>query len=374
MRILATALAVVCVCGLAAVGFSETDMGTAITYQGKLTDAGLPANGAYDLRFILYDSSVAGSQVGPVVALEDVTITNGLFTVSLDFGAGGFAGQARWLDIAVRPGSDTGAYTSLVGRQELKPAPSALYSKTAGSASAVAWSSLTDVPAGFADGVDNENIGDITSVVAGTGLTGGATTGDATLALDTAYTNAAYVNASGDAMTGPLQVAGNVQISGSGNGLLFPDGTTQTTAAFNVPSGAVMFFNLASCPTGWSALVAARGRYIVGVLPTGTLGATVGTSLTNGQNRAAGIHSHTASSPGHTHTVAHSHKYYNFALQSVEVAAGTGAGAKFWYDISETETVTPTTSGTAVGVTVDNAGTGDGTPAPYVQLLACQKN
>jgi len=46
-----------------------------------------------------------------------------------------------------------------------------------------------------------------------------------------------------------------------------------------IPSGAVIFFNLASCPQGWRELTSARGRYIVGLPAGGTLGATVGTAL-----------------------------------------------------------------------------------------------
>jgi hypothetical protein len=46
---------------------SAQPLGTAFTYQGRLTDAGSPGSGTYDFQFILYDSAVGGSQVGPVV-------------------------------------------------------------------------------------------------------------------------------------------------------------------------------------------------------------------------------------------------------------------------------------------------------------------
>jgi hypothetical protein len=42
---------------------AQTPVGTAFTYQGRLTAAGSPANGSYDLRFILYDALVGGAQV-----------------------------------------------------------------------------------------------------------------------------------------------------------------------------------------------------------------------------------------------------------------------------------------------------------------------
>ena len=77
---------------------------TTFTYQGRLSDGGTNANGVYDLQFALFDS--AGVQVGVTQTLEDVQVTNGVFTVQLDFGAAAFAtGATRMLEIAVRPGA-----------------------------------------------------------------------------------------------------------------------------------------------------------------------------------------------------------------------------------------------------------------------------
>ena len=98
---------------------------TAFTYQGRLLDAGAPASGPFDFRFILFDAPVGGSQVGPIVTRDDVVVTGGLFTVSLDFGTSAFTGNKRWLDIAIRPGPSGGSYTALGERQELQGAPHA---------------------------------------------------------------------------------------------------------------------------------------------------------------------------------------------------------------------------------------------------------
>lgn len=38
---------------------------------------------------------------------------------------------------------------------------------------------------------------------------------------------------------------------------------TDTALAAKVPTGAVMAFNLGSCPTGWSAFASANGRAVV---------------------------------------------------------------------------------------------------------------
>ncbi len=140
-------------------GHAQAPLGTSFTYQGRLTDGGAPANGLYDLTFALYDDPTAGAQVGGTVTKDDVSVSDGMFTVALDFG-NVFDGTALYLEIGVRPGSDTGAYTTLTPRQPLTAAPYAGYALRA------PWSGLTGVPAGFADGVDND-----TTYTAGDGLT-----------------------------------------------------------------------------------------------------------------------------------------------------------------------------------------------------------
>src|SRR5262249_37577172 len=57
----------------------QAAIGAGFTYQGRLTDGGNPANGVYDLQFILYDAATGGAQVGPIVTSDDVTVTSGLF-------------------------------------------------------------------------------------------------------------------------------------------------------------------------------------------------------------------------------------------------------------------------------------------------------
>jgi hypothetical protein len=102
------------------------------TYQGKLNDTSAPANGQYDFTFKLYDS--ANVQVGAAVLRNDVQVTNGVFSVTLDFGAGTFDGGARVLEIGVRPGASTGAYTMLAPKQPVTSAPYAVKSLTAAAA------------------------------------------------------------------------------------------------------------------------------------------------------------------------------------------------------------------------------------------------
>lgn len=101
------------------------NLGTAFTYQGRLVDDSNPANGIYDFQFRLYDSNDINSHhIGGVVVVDDVNVSGGLFTVGLDFGAGLFDGQARWLGISVKRDADI-TYTGL-SRVALTPAPYAL--------------------------------------------------------------------------------------------------------------------------------------------------------------------------------------------------------------------------------------------------------
>ena len=100
---------------------------SAFTYQGNLTDSSLAANGVYDFQFQLYNS--LGNPSGAAINVDDVTVTNGVFTVQLDFGAAAFQQvllTSRSMEIRVRPGTSTGAYTALAPRQPFTAAPIAI--------------------------------------------------------------------------------------------------------------------------------------------------------------------------------------------------------------------------------------------------------
>lgn len=123
-------------------------LGSAFTYQGQLKATGGPLNGLCAFQFGLYDDPLAGNQIGQTLTRPDVPLNQGLFTVSLDFGAGAFPGAARWLQIAVKCASDSG-FVGLSPRQALTPTPYALYAPQAGSAntaSSVPWGGLTGSP------------------------------------------------------------------------------------------------------------------------------------------------------------------------------------------------------------------------------------
>jgi hypothetical protein len=101
-------------------------LGTAFTYQGRLTDGGLPANGVYEVRLGLWDAGTAGSQVA-VVTNVGVLASNGLFTTAVDFGGGIFNGTAYWMELSVRTNASLSAFTPLSPRQPVTPSPYSLF-------------------------------------------------------------------------------------------------------------------------------------------------------------------------------------------------------------------------------------------------------
>lgn len=184
--------------------------GTAFTYQGRLDSSGSPANGLYDLTFALFSVASGTGQVGSTITTSATPVTNGLFTVTLDFGPGLFAGAARWLEISVRTNGGS-TFTTLVPRQDLTPDPYAVFANTASNLSG-------SLPANQLSGTigNNQLANNSLTVNAGTGLSGGGT-----VALGGALT---LNNA------GVLSVAGNPDITVSTIGGAVTLGDTATDA------------------------------------------------------------------------------------------------------------------------------------------------
>ena len=117
--------------------------GTAFSYQGRLNDGPIQASGRYDLRFAIFDRLTNGVQQGPLLTNSATGVSNGLFSVMLDFG-NPFSGADRWLELAVRTNGGA-AFTTLSPRQPLLPVPYAIYAgnaAVAASAGAVAAANI----------------------------------------------------------------------------------------------------------------------------------------------------------------------------------------------------------------------------------------
>lgn len=105
---------------------------TQFGYQGSIDNGGAPASGNYDFEFVLYDAVGGGNQIGAIVAINNVVVTNGIFSVNLDFG-NQFPGANRYLEIRVRPTGQQGM-TILSPRQLVNSSPYSIKSLNADNA------------------------------------------------------------------------------------------------------------------------------------------------------------------------------------------------------------------------------------------------
>lgn len=112
------------------------------TYQGEVRHNGVPASGVYDFRFALFDAAAGGSQVGPTLCVDNVSVAEGRIATELDFGAV-FTGQQRYLEIQTRLDAGTGCadgsgFSTLAPRQVLSVSPHAAWALSSGTASTAA--------------------------------------------------------------------------------------------------------------------------------------------------------------------------------------------------------------------------------------------
>lgn len=144
-----------------------------------------------------------------------------------------------------------------------------------------------------------------------------------------------------------------------------------------VPAGTIAFFATSVCPIGWTYFSPATGRFIVGTSTIRTVGGTVGEAMTDLEERT------------HRHSIAHRHEWSSFnsanriwqsytssaagSARSVLVNWGSGIGNNSGrFPLEYTEGSGSLYTGDPSIQESGEAGTG--TIAPYLQLLACQKD
>ena len=247
---------------LSITNLSASPLGTAFTYQGRLVQGGSPANGWYDFRLGLWDSTTGGNQYGATQTISTVGVTNGLFTVAVDFGSV-FNGNALWLEIATRT-NGAASFTTLAPRLALTAAPYANYSPLAGGA-------------GVASLANAVAPGSVTSA----SLAPGAVTSLGAPGL--AVTNAVVVNTNGwvgvgtNSPNGALEVTGGSSLLGLTVYATVADGTGNVTNLLGggmlavsgnllaMPGGAdngVTLFDSSANSLSWQAnLVNGQGNY-----------------------------------------------------------------------------------------------------------------
>tara|TARA_R110002073_G_scaffold207517_3_gene367544 strand:+ start:3340 stop:4824 length:1485 start_codon:yes stop_codon:yes gene_type:complete len=130
-----TAAAIIAASSIAATTANAQLIRDSFTYQGTLSDNGAPANGLYDITFLVYDDEVGGFPItNGTVSVNNVQVTDGLFSTEINFGVIGEifnANTTRWLELRISEAGQPGV-TILEPRQKLTPATLANYALRAG--------------------------------------------------------------------------------------------------------------------------------------------------------------------------------------------------------------------------------------------------
>ncbi len=184
--------------------FVEAEVPKVMSYQGRLSDTtGTPLSGDYNLLFSIYNQESGGNPLWQEQHSDlngnSVQVESGLFVALL--------GEVSLIPDSVLSASELWLAIKIGSDPEMQPrtrltssfysfgsimSDSALIASSAHSSDNLAgnppsfyldWNNLIDIPAGFADGVDDDAGGDITEVAAGTGLAGGGEVGWVSLSV-----------------------------------------------------------------------------------------------------------------------------------------------------------------------------------------------
>jgi hypothetical protein len=321
---LSIATLVVCVGLIAAItpssAFAQT---STFTFQGKLSESGIAANGNYQMKFSLFDQASNGNQIGSTVSNPSVNVFNGIFTVNLDFGPTAFSGPPRYLQVEIFSAS-ANAFLAMNPRQPISSAPYAISSLNA--ITAMDSANLGGVPAGhYIQGTD-PRLNDARVPVAGS----------ADYIQNTTTTQAlSNFSISGTGKADVLEAATKYNLAGQTVITLGPAGTNNlllgrsaapalTTGVSNVAAGfnsglsltggsQNSFFGVGS---GFSTASGSNNSFVgwsSGVNSTGSLNSFFGYSA--GSNNGTGSNNSALGSGA------------NFASQTLNFATAIGSGA-----------------------------------------------
>jgi hypothetical protein len=276
----------------ATIGRAQTPLGTTFTYQGQLQNNAVPENGSCDLQFKLFDAALGGGQIGSTITDTGITVTNGLFTVTLDFGAGAFVGNARWLEIAVACPSGSG-FTTLSPRQELTPSPNALFAASAAVSTdaTLTGNGTSGTPLGIAAGGVN------TAQLANSGVTTGKLSATGSSSGQVLTSNGSAV--AWQAPTGLSSVSHDTTLTGNGTGGTPLGVATPLALVASTSSGVVGAIN-----SGTGQGVSGFNANGVGVLgastnATGVVGQSTGaTGVSGTSSTGSGVYGTTEGASG----------------------------------------------------------------------------
>lgn len=260
---------------------------TAFRYQGRLVQAGVPANGQYDFAMTLWDQSAAGTQIGQTLTLSAVSVSEGSFTAVLDFGVNAFNGSDRYLEISVRVSGDPQAtFQPLSPRQQVTSTPYAIKSVTAGTADALSSACVSCVSGSQIGSIATDQIstGTLPANRGGTGLSATGPSGSLLRSDGTTWT------------TAPLQVADVPDLGGS----YVRNGSVQQTANFNISGNGTAGGTLSGNTVNTKTQYNLNNQRILSVAGNANLfvGGNTGTLNTGNNNSFFGNNSGAANSTG----------------------------------------------------------------------------
>jgi hypothetical protein len=289
---------------------------TAFTYQGSLNDSGQSANGRYDFQFTLNTTAPGFNESSAnMTSTTDVLVTNGQFTVLLDFGPA-FAlpgtGVQYSLQTQVRThtAGGAGAFVALTPQTQITPTPYATYAESAGSVGI------------FTGPIQNNQLpggGGIT-VTPGPGLGGG---GPVVLGGVLSLTNTGVLSVSGSgditASTsgGVATLGSDATASATGNTIVKRDATGSFSANNGTLGGGLYLPEIATIYAGGFPVMYAdvSDNYFAGEA-TGNL------ATTGNQNTIVGSGTFEVNTSGSANTACGWGALYNNTSGSANTAAG----------------------------------------------------
>lgn len=239
---------------------------SAVTYQGELKQNGVAAQGTHEMQFKLFDAISGGSQVGTTITNNAVPVTDGLFSVTHDFGASAFStGSDRFLEISVHKLGDPPGFTLLSPRQPLTSSPYSIRTVSSASADSLSAACIGCVADGNIDSVSGAKVTG-TVANAATATTAANVSGIVPIAnggTGSATKNFVDLTTTQTAIGGNKTFTGNVAIGGTlfaslgqSAATVFSSSTINPGASFVVIPGLTQTVNV---PVGYQAYLAASG-------------------------------------------------------------------------------------------------------------------
>jgi hypothetical protein len=99
---------------------SPAALAARFVYEGRLDDAGQPANGRYDLKLTAYGHAAQGATLAAPVTFEGVEVRDGRFRLDVDLPL--VKADEVWLEVAVRAAGEP-AFAEIPGRAKAIAAP-----------------------------------------------------------------------------------------------------------------------------------------------------------------------------------------------------------------------------------------------------------